>query len=125
MLSAQQLCTHLCYMLHTPARLYDAVGNCLTNELVTSDQEDPLVCDPDFAAELLAMRQSAHPVLHTEDHDTVYAVIPTGADVSAGTLLLYPPNCDRLTDCFSKTSPQAPSCLWQPLRGILRPIIWS
>ena len=76
MLSAKQLCSHLCYMLHTPVRLFDAAGNCMTNDLVRSDQEDPLVCDPGFAAELLAMRRSEQPILHTEEHDTVYAVIP-------------------------------------------------
>lgn len=54
MLSAKQLCAHLCYMLHTPVRLYDAAGNCLTDDVITVDQEDPLVCDPEFAAELLA-----------------------------------------------------------------------
>ncbi len=54
MLSAKQLCAHLCYMLHTPVRLFDAAGNCLTDDVITADQEDPLVCDPDFAAELLA-----------------------------------------------------------------------
>ena len=76
MLSAKQLCSHLCYMLHTPIRLYDGAGNCLTDELITSDQEDPLVCDPAFAQELLAMRRSEYPVLHKDEHDAVYAVIP-------------------------------------------------
>ena len=60
MLSAKQLCSHLCYMLDTLVRLYDAAGNCMTNDLVTSDQEDPLVCNPDFTSELFAMRQSEH-----------------------------------------------------------------
>ena len=76
MLSAKQLCYHLCYMLHTPIRLYDKSGICLTTGTVTEDQEDPLICDPDFAASLLAMRQCERPMLHVETHGTVYAVIP-------------------------------------------------
>ena len=101
MLSAKQLCSHLCYMLHTPVRLYDAAGNCMTNDLITSDQEDPLVCDPGFALELLAMRQSAHPVLHTEDHDTVYAVIPAEQEQ---TFLLGPFCYNRPTAAASQST---------------------
>lgn len=76
MLSAKQLCFHLCYMLHTPIRLFDPSGKCLTDSMVTEDQEDPLVCDPDFAQDLLAMRKEEQPVLYREDAGAVYAVIP-------------------------------------------------
>ena len=87
MLSARQLCSHLCYMLHTPVRLYSADGKCLTSDMVTTDQEDPLICDPDFASALLGMRQSGRPVLHSEEHNVVFAVIPAEA---AQTILLGP-----------------------------------
>ena len=76
MLTAKQLCSHLCYMLHTPVRLYDAAGNCLTDDVITADQEDPLVCDPEFASELLAMRMDSAPVLHTECGSVLYAILP-------------------------------------------------
>lgn len=89
MLSARQLCSHLCYMLHTQIRLYDADGNCLTNDMITADQEDPLICDPDFASALLAMRQSERPILHTEEHGAVYAVIPA----ELGQTILLGPFC--------------------------------
>ena len=89
MLSAKQLCSHLCYMLHTQIRLYDADGNCLTSDMVTTDQEDPLLCDPDFASALLAMRRSERPVLHTEEHGAVYAVIPA----EQGQTILLGPFC--------------------------------
>lgn len=98
MLSAKQLCSHLCYMLHTPVRLFDASGNCLTSDLVTSDQEDPLVCDPDFAAELLAMRRDCEPVLHTECGSVLYAILPAP---EAETAVLGPFSYNRPTGAAS------------------------
>ena len=89
MLSAKQLCCHLCYMLHTPIRLYDAAGVCLTRDTIIEDQEDPLLCDPDFVESLLAMRQSERPVLHAETHGAVYAVIPA----EEGQTMLLGPFC--------------------------------
>ena len=89
MLSAKRLCSHLCYMLHTPIRLYDAEGTCLTDDMVTTDQEDPLVCDPDFTAALLTMRRDEYPVLHTEEQGAVYAVIPS----EQGQTILLGPFC--------------------------------
>ena len=84
MLSIKQLCLHLCYMLHTPVRLYDADGVPLTRGAYAEDQEDPLVCDESFAARLLAMRQSDRPVLHREHDSAVWAVIPVGGETERG-----------------------------------------
>ena len=95
--SVRQLCSHLCYMLHTPVRLYDKSGNCLTNDMITADQEDPLICDPDFAAELLAMRQDDLPQFHTETGGAVYAVIPAE---KRQTILLGP-------FCFARPTTEA------------------
>jgi len=101
MLSVRQLCFHLCYMLHTPVRLYDAAGNCLTNDLIISDQEDPLICDPEFASTLLTMRRCEHPVLHMEEHDAVYAVIPAEQEQ---TILLGPFCYNRPTAAASQST---------------------
>lgn len=98
MLSAKQLCAHLCYMLHTPVRLFDAAGNCLTDDVITADQEDPLVCDPDFAAELLAMRRDSAPVLHTECGSVLYAILPAA---EGGTAVVGPFSYNRPTGAAS------------------------
>ena len=103
MFSVKQLCFHLCYMLHTPIRLYDATGNCLTSDLITTDQEDPLICDPDFASTLLAMRQRGCPVLHKEEYGAVYAVIPA----EEGQTILLGPFCHtRPTTAASQAAAQ-------------------
>ena len=101
LLSINQLCSHLCYMLHTPIRIYNEKGECLTSDLITSDQEDPLVCDPDFAALLLKKRKSDQPVLHTEENDVCYVVIPHEKDQ---TILMGPFCYDRSTAAASQAT---------------------
>ena len=80
MLDATQLCKHLGYVLHTPVRLYSRDGELRAGE--SEGQEDPLVCDPGFAARLLAMRRADTPVLHYEFQSALYAVIPSGSGAS-------------------------------------------
>ena len=78
--SFKLLITHLCFMLQMPVRLYDSDSTLVMQGDSDGEQEDPLVCDPDFAGDLLVMRNSEQPVLHLEQDLFVYAVIPAEND---------------------------------------------
>ena len=47
--SFKLLITHLCFMLQMPVRLYDSDGTLVMQGDSDGEQQDPLVCDPDFA----------------------------------------------------------------------------
>ena len=91
MLRAEQLCRHLGYVMHSPVRLYDADGNLLSRE---ASEEDPLLCDPAFAAKMLALRREDLPALHVELDGVLYAVIPAE---EGRTILLGPTSYRRGT----------------------------
>lgn len=85
MLDTVQLCCHIENILRSPVRLCDGDGTVKTEAKIA--QEDPVLCDPDFASTLLSMRKQDCPVMYQEFGYALYAVIPAG---DTDTILLGP-----------------------------------
>lgn len=94
MLSTIQLCQHIGAMLHIPIHLYEENGEEIDTGCAESNQEDPLITDPEFAQELLGLRVEERPVIYYEANCVLYAVIPANGD---RTIILGPACYDTVT----------------------------
>ena len=104
MLTPLQLCSHLCYMLHAPIRLFDQRGILLSKDAYVEDQEDPVLCDPEFALDLLSRRRDSFPTFCQEEGSVIYGIIPAE---NGQTFLLGPVCYDRAADAASLTAARA------------------
>ena len=80
MISTIHLCQHVSSMLHIPVRIYEKDGTPVDMNYAEDNQEDPIVCDPDFRAALLNSRKEDEPVIFYEANCVMYAVIPANGD---------------------------------------------
>ena len=80
MISTIHLCQHVSSMLHIPVRIYEKDGTPVDMNYAEDNQEDPLVCDPDFREALLGSRKEERPVLFYEANCVMYGVIPANGD---------------------------------------------
>ena len=87
MLNNRQLYQHLQYILHAPVRLFEADGGLVPLGGSEENQEDPLLCDSAFTAQLLSLRKDTVPVLYGEARGALYAVVPAE---NAQTLVMGP-----------------------------------
>lgn len=80
MISTIHLCQHVSSMLHIPVRIFEKDGTPVDMGYSEDNQEDPLICDPEFRNTLLESRKEDEPTLFYEANCVMYAVIPANGD---------------------------------------------
>lgn len=75
MMTIEQLCQHIIYLVHAPIHVYDESGNQLEVYIDNGEQQDVLDCDVGLRKLLLEKKNPDYPMLHLEFHQIVYGIV--------------------------------------------------
>lgn len=75
MMTIEQLCQHIIYLVHTPIHVYDENGEQLEVYIDNGEQQDVLGCDESLKKLLLGKKKQEYPMLHLEFQKIIYGII--------------------------------------------------